>query len=202
MFDPIHLAQADMKDTLTTSTIDRQYLDKAYSKQKGLYQKGNTLYVAGTKSLTDVLDDTLIPLQKTEMSHRYHDALAHLKKHPDVERVVGHSLGGAVALQLDKDKPYGVGYKTRTYGAPVFDMEGIRGERYRNPGDPVSIFDIGAHGSEKPFADLVDPLQAHGYHTPNYSKRRTPLEHFHIGSDIEEEDYLPDSAFTKIVEWL
>jgi hypothetical protein len=60
-----------------------------------------------------------------------------------VERVVGHSLGGSVALQLQKDKdiPF-----SRTFGAPVMQLSPFEktAERYRHPLDPFSIFDRSA----------------------------------------------------------
>ena len=66
--------------------------------------------------------------------------------------VVGHSLGGAVALKM----------QTRTYGAPVFDPLGMHpGDRYRSYGDPVSIFDRGAKSSlTRPSANIS---LFHGY---------------------------------------
>ena len=60
-----------------------------------------------------------------------------------VDRVVGHSLGGSVALQLQKDKdiPF-----SRTFGAPVMQLSPFEktAERYRHPLDPFSIFDRSA----------------------------------------------------------
>jgi pimeloyl-ACP methyl ester carboxylesterase len=85
-----------------------------------------------------------------------------LAANPQTTRVVGHSLGGAVALQAQKDNPK---LASRTYGAPVWDPFGTdnqeRGygifdkaqgkpggvERYRSFGDPVSFFDGSAHSS-------------------------------------------------------
>jgi hypothetical protein len=83
-----------------------------------------------------------------------------LAANPQTTCVVGHSLGGAVALQAPKDNPK---LATRTYGAPVWDPFGTdnkecgygifdRGtpggvERYRSFGDPVSFFDGSAHSS-------------------------------------------------------
>ena len=59
--------------------------------------------------------------------------------------VVGHSLGGAVALQLQKEDPT---LQARTYGAPVWDPLGQHpGDRSRSRFDPVSIFDRGAKSS-------------------------------------------------------
>ena len=62
-----------------------------------------------------------------------------MSANPNVRRIVGHSLGGAVSLELGKQRP---DLKTRTYGAPVVSMTG--GERYRSAGDPVSASDWGA----------------------------------------------------------
>ena len=60
-----------------------------------------------------------------------------------VDRVVGHSLGGSVALQLQKDKdiPF-----SRTFGAPVMQLSPFEktAERYRHPLDPFSFFDRSA----------------------------------------------------------
>ena len=58
-----------------------------------------------------------------------------------IDRVVGHSLGGSVALQqqTDHDIPY-----SRTFGAPVLSLNPLnRGnvDRVRHPLDPVSVFD-------------------------------------------------------------
>ena len=69
------------------------------------------------------------------------------------EVVVGHSLGGAVALQMQKEDPK---LQARTYGAPVFDPLGINpGERSRSRFDPVSIFDRGAKSTlDAPAGDV------------------------------------------------
>ena len=60
-----------------------------------------------------------------------------------VDRIVGHSLGGSVALEMQRqhDIP-----KSRTFGAPVFDLfPKVGQDRYRHPLDPVSVFDRSAH---------------------------------------------------------
>ena len=40
---------------------DAEGLKRAYSYGRGLYQKGNNLYIAGTKDARDVLDDLKLP---------------------------------------------------------------------------------------------------------------------------------------------
>ena len=65
-----------------------------------------------------------------------------LDANPQLTRVVGHSLGGAVALDLQKRNP---SLHSVTYGAPVLDINPfVHNERYRHMGDPVSAFDWGA----------------------------------------------------------
>ena len=61
---------------------------------------------------------------------------------------MGHSLGGSVSLQLQKDYPNRL-KTSRTYGAPVADAFGGNVERYRHYGDPVSILDRSAKSSIK-----------------------------------------------------
>ena len=119
---------------------DREGLDEAYGTSEGLYSAGDTLYIAGTKSAGDVLDDLSIPLGLTNTTARHRDASRVLVANPQFSTLAGHSLGGAVALQLQKENP---GLKTRTYGAPVASTSGSS-ERFKHWGDPVAMFDLGA----------------------------------------------------------
>lgn len=99
-------------------------------------------------------------------SYRYNEVLNKtLKENPNVKHIVGHSLGGSVALELQKNYPQ---YTTRTYSAPVVDFGILNkdqaAERYRNRFDPVSIFDRRAESSL-----LINPLSGgfSGPHTYN-----------------------------------
>ena len=72
-----------------------------------------------------------------------------LKYNPNIKKAVGDSLGGAVALALQKHHPE---FKVRTYRAPVVDLKGAiqstwnaNTERYKNFGDTISMFDSSAH---------------------------------------------------------
>ena len=109
------------------------------------------MYIAGSHTAKDWYDDvTKVPdWGDLRQSTRYQAAEKALKENPQVTHVVGHSLGGSVALQLEKD--YSNQIKTsRTYGAPVLDAwKGGNNERYRHYGDPVSILDRSAHMSVK-----------------------------------------------------
>ena len=76
-----------------------------------------------------------------------------------VERISGHSLGGSVALELQKNlAKQGHNVDSRTFGAPVMDIKPFdryytNAERYRHPTDPVSMLDRGAKwGKYKPYS--------------------------------------------------
>ena len=130
---------------------DEQGLVNAYNDKTftGVFYDPHTRteYVKGSVTKRDWPDDfTKVPFWgDTRDSERYQQAESayndlQASGHP-VDRVVGHSLGGSVALQLQKDKAIP---KSRTFGAPVFDLAGSGGERYRHPLDSVSVFDRGA----------------------------------------------------------
>ena len=146
------------------------------------YVHGNTMYINGTETLGDWVDNVKhIPdwgtINKVKQgvagalrsagvnvleapdapsdwgnikeTARYKQALKTLKEHPEITHVSGHSLGGAVALELQREFPQ---LETRTYGAPVFEPTGIERlqkgsenvHRYRNWNDPVAQFDNSA----------------------------------------------------------
>ena len=102
----------------------------------GHYIHGDTMYIAGSHTAKDWYDDvTKIPFWgDLRNSTRYQAARDALMQHPEVKRIVGHSLGGSVALELDKN--YNHITSSRTYGAPVWDILGKESnnvDRYRNP---------------------------------------------------------------------
>ena len=143
----------------TREITDKAGLDKATAAHDKVYVHGNTMYVAGTSSLRDVWDDFKIPFGKTAHTQRYKDADALLAKNPHVSNLVGHSLGGAAVLELQKnhgDKTF----KTSTYAAPVMSRttpDNVNNKRYRNYGDFISIFDRGAESRVK-----GDVLESYG----------------------------------------
>ena len=123
---------------------DRQGLERAYA-QGDTYIWGDTLYVAGSHTARDWYDDvTKVPFWgDLRGAERYRAAEKVLKEHPNVKRVVGHSLGGSVALELQKRHQR---LASRTYGVPVWDPFGEdkksgKVERYRNLVDLVSFVD-------------------------------------------------------------
>ena len=145
---------------------DSEGLSWAY-KDGDTHVNNKTLYVAGTNTWKDVYDDiTKVPFWgDTRESTRYRAAEKVLKENPQIENVVGHSLGGAVSLEL-QNQYLQRNLKTRTYGSATWDPVGNdyinswkgkdgyklpKVERYRNVGDPVSYFDSSAETSIKWF---------------------------------------------------
>ena len=78
---------------------DEEGLAKAYDQPNKIYLNNHKMYVAGTSSWQDVWDDLKIPFHLTRYSQRYEDADKILKEHPEVDNIIGHSLGGAVTLE-------------------------------------------------------------------------------------------------------
>ena len=119
-------------------------LYNAYNNINKVHVDGDTLYIAGTSNLKDAYDDiSKIPFYgDIKNSTRYKQAKNALDSNKDVRRIVGHSLGGSISLELQKDNSK---YHTTTYGAPVFQLNPfITGNRYRFKNDPISMFDNGA----------------------------------------------------------
>jgi len=143
--------EAFAKDSrLKPSTDDVQAankwgLDNAYASPDGVFKQGDTMYIAGTRlpSPSDIVDDLMIPLGLTSHGHRYADAEKQLN--PQIKRVVGHSLGGSVALELAKNH----NLRSEVYGTPALSFE-PSATRHRHDWDLVSIFDRGASSTPSP----------------------------------------------------
>ena len=69
-----------------------------------IFIHGKTMYIAGSHTSKDWYDDdTKVPdWGDLRQSTRYQAATKALKENPQATHVVGHSLGGSVALQLEK----------------------------------------------------------------------------------------------------
>ncbi len=134
---------------------DKVGLEKAYGRDSKLYKHGDTLYVAGTTTFGDVMDWPKIPLNRGTKTMVYGKALQAVKLDPAIKNVVGHSLGGAAALELQRNFPDRK-FKVNTYGAPVFSATAAD-NRFRNIFDPVSILDRGAKNK------VMVGLNPHGF---------------------------------------
>ena len=176
---------------------DAEGMDRAYE-QGDVYGEGEKMFVAGSHTPTDWFDDvTKIPQWQyvpaglnpvvdimnsvwgravlgtgdLRQSERYKAGRDYLVAHPKVTLSEGHSLGGAVVLQLQKDFPER-NLKTVTYGAPVWDLFGRQKQevgqenvrRYNNNGDLVSFFDNSAKKTNHPDALSYAPAFWHDYH--------------------------------------
>ena len=130
---------------------DEKGLEKAYNNTTGwgtYYDPATrTEYVKGSQSAQDWIDDvSLLPFGMTSKAERYKQADKTyndlINSGKPVDRVVGHSLGGSVALEMQKNHYIPT---SRTFGAPVLDLNSRQNpERYRHPLDPFSILDRGA----------------------------------------------------------
>ena len=101
-------------------------------------------------------------------AERYQIANGYLEQHPEIKKLVGHSLGGAVAIQLEKNHPER-DLKSITYNAPVWDPLGtdkpkVGNFRFSNSKDPVSIFDRSAVKTDHPDWYKYRPAFTHDYH--------------------------------------
>ena len=78
----------------------------AYETKDGLYQHYNKLLVAGTKDFpTDHIDGLKLHFDGTvNKTKRGRDEDASYRSHHGMNTVIGHSLGGAVALNLENNK--------------------------------------------------------------------------------------------------
>jgi len=122
---------------------DKWGLDLAYKQPDSVFVQGDTMYIAGTQSVRDAVDDLFIPFNMTQHTNRFAAAESRLGR--DIRRVVGHSLGGSVALELAKKH----NLESETYGAPVFFGSESR-KRHRHNWDPISAFDTGAVSTPSP----------------------------------------------------
>ena len=169
---------------------DKEGLDRAYG-QGAAYTRNSTMYIAGSHTARDWYDDfTKVPFWgDVRNSERYQEADRALKANPQIRTIVGHSLGGAVAHQLQTDHPE---LKTVTYGAPSISWGTKGGEnRFRNAWDPVSMFDRGAvqrhHPNPLHYAGLT-----HDFHnSPNVSAQPSadPKK-----ADVEGKEANPDGS--------
>ena len=146
---------------------DTYGLKRAYEDPDGIYRDGETLYIAGTKSFSDAMDELKLPFYQTRNTKRYKDVDKFIKdyaididgkKNYGIKNIVSHSLGSAVGQQINED--YGNIFQTRSYGAPFVSRqrpdETGQNLRIRGSNDIVSMFDRGAITIPKGSLNLLD----------------------------------------------
>ncbi len=162
---------------------DEEGLRKAYDNNvNNIYVAGDTMFISGTKHAEslidtmitptteniynhyrkghyqDVWDDLKIPFYMTHKSERFRNVQEELDKNPNITKVVGHSLGSAVAYEAQKRNP-NRNLSVVAYSAPVvsFPWDKSGNERSRNILDPIAIFDNGARTKINTEKDFYNP---------------------------------------------
>ena len=105
---------------------DEEGLKRAHETKYGLYQHYNILFIAGTRDFPqDRIDDLKLPFDDTlNITKMGRDADMYYRSHHETDTVIGHSLGGAVALSLEKqykkegNNPFGI-VQSKTFGSPT-----------------------------------------------------------------------------------
>lgn len=173
---PMKIQNIIDKGLPTKRISDNEGLSKAYDSPNSIFIDGNRMYIAGTKNMRDVWDDvSKIPFWgDVRNSERYQQATDALNDNPQVDTIISHSLGSAVAAEINKNNNNK--YNTRMYGSPFIDFSFSRdpkNQRYRHPGDIISMFDTGAVNEENnSTSNLINPHSYSGFNddddeTPN-----------------------------------
>ena len=142
-----------------------QGIKYAYDRDNKIFVKGNKMYVGGTASAVNWLENfTKLPfgvLGGVRDMERYIEAKRVLQDNPQTTELVGHSQEGPVVLTLAKDFP-DRSLRTRTYNSPTFSLgfnpNTEEHKRFRKVGDLVSAFDGGAMHV---YTDSLNPLKNH-----------------------------------------
>ena len=153
------------QNTRINRISDAEGLRLAYQQPNHIYIKDNRMYIAGSKSPKDWVDNVaFIPTKLTPFHNIYQSANSELQSNPQVDELVGHSAGGSVLLELEKQYPNRF-QKSRSYAAPVlspFGNEKLDDNhlRFRTAFDPVAILDNSAITVKKP---SINPFKTHSY---------------------------------------
>ena len=132
---------------------DVKGLKFAYGRDTGIFVDKNTMYISGTggkdgigSKVNDVFSDIfLLPTHNTQFSQKYQDVVKELEKNPNVNRLVGHSLAGAVIQEINNRNNNK--YVSTVYGSPFINLRGGGGAknprhlRFRNSNDVISMLD-------------------------------------------------------------
>ena len=139
-------------------------LRRAYASPDGTFVDRNVEYIAGTNPFDprDLLDDLMIPLNMTRYGHRFEQAEKTLQEHPEVTRLVGHSLGAATSSALQKMYYGKRDLHVVGYGSPELKVSSLPTPdtvQFRHGGDPIS----GLDGEAMSIGSSLNPFVAHNY---------------------------------------
>ena len=135
----------DIAQPKNSGLSDEIGLERAYSAPNAVFIDGNKAYVAGTRSGGEAWRDwPKIATWKTGHVERMGQLTDALKDNPQVDTLIGHSLGASTVAELQRQTNNK--YMARYYGAPFlnlnpFDGPDPRNQTFRHPGDPVSFLD-------------------------------------------------------------
>ena len=138
---------------------DSEGLSKAYSSPNAIYIDGNKAYVAGTRSAGEAFRDWgKIATWNTTHIERYGQLTEALKNNPQVDTIIGHSLGSSAVAELQRQTNNK--YMARYYGAPFLNLNPFSGpdprnQTFRHPGDIFSALDHNAN--------TIRPNNFHGW---------------------------------------
>ena len=144
---------------------DEEGLRKAYAAPNAVFVDGNKAYVAGTRELKEAIFDwPRIGTWQTSHIERYSQLTDALKDNPQVDTLIGHSLGASTVAEMQRQTDNK--YMARYYGAPFlninpFDAPDPRNQTFRHPGDPVSALDHRANTIQS--NTTKEYWWAHGY---------------------------------------
>ena len=107
------------------------------------YDNDSTLYIAGTKSASDLIADLTIPFGNLiESTPRFKQAEQMIRQNMKINRVVGHSLGSEISHHLVEKYSWLQGI---LYAHPTITFSNNpRIKSYRNYGDILSSGDFAA----------------------------------------------------------
>ncbi len=204
----VHDASQIKRHALT----DTEELRRAYATDDNVYVSGDTLFVSGTKHVDtlaqdallattdggkrlwddivhtgkaqDVYDDLKIPFFQTKHAQRYKEAQRTLDANPQIKNIVGHSLGAATVLELQKNNKHR-NLNAVAYNAPIVSSptEDAKTTRFRQYGDPISIFDRGAKSTVSTGSEWLNP---HSYSATGSSRVTGQLGLLH-DSTVQQE---------------
>ncbi len=144
---------------------DSEGLYRAYHAPNAIYVDGNRAYVAGTREPIEAVRDwPRIGTWQTKYIPRYAQLTEALKENPQVDTLIGHSLGASTVAEMQRQTNNK--YLARYYGAPFlnikpWDAPDPRNQTFRHPGDPVSMLDNRAVDIRS--NDFYDWYWPHGY---------------------------------------